>query len=432
MTKNVQLQRGASCLIKADESKVEDIIVELVWTVPSGIPFEVDACAFLLTDKKTVRDDRDFIFYNQPASADGSVVLNPVSKNSRKKSEFYICLAKLPAEIVRIVIAVTIYQAAERQQNFSMVKDLYLNIVERGSAGQQIACYQVPDANEDITLVLGHIYRVQDEWKLCAGGQGFRVGLDLLASKLGVDIQSEKTEQPEDNTETEIKSRRGRRSTADLLEESVQLLQEEISRFLPQINAAVEQKDNESKTRIILDRIFIDVFGYKIEEIKAEQKIQGKRADYVLSVAGNDILVVEVKKAGMNLRGQHISQAAFYGACSGIAWALLTNLQTWQIYYISMQEKVEHHLVFSVDLSSGPSEEDFKNLVLISRDWINKRNLLEKLWNETRALRSENIVQAVLTEEVISKIRIVVNRDNGCSFTNEQIKEAVERILPAT
>jgi len=57
---------------------------------------------------------------------------------------------------------------------------------------------------------------------------------------------------------------------------------------------------------------------------------------------------------------------------------------------------------------------------------------LEKLWNETKTLRPESIVQAVLSEDVINKIRIIVNRDNGCSFTNEQIKEAVERILPAT
>jgi predicted type IV restriction endonuclease len=133
----------------------------------------------------------------------------------------------------------------------------------------------------------------------------------------------------------------------------------------------------------------------------------------------------------MNLRDQHVSQAAFYGACSGITWALLTNLQTWQVYFITTQEKVEHHLVFSVDLGSGLSAEDFKNLALISRDWVTKRNLLEKLWNETKALQPESIVQAILAEEVINKIRIVVNRGNGCSFTNEQIQEAVARILPA-
>ena len=131
----------------------------------------------------------------------------------------------------------------------------------------------------------------------------------------------------------------------------------------------------------------------------------------------------------MKLRDQHISQAAFYGACSGISWALLTNLQTWQLYYISMQEKVEHHLVFSVDLSDEPTFDDIKNLLLISRDWISKRNILEKLWNETKAMRRTNIVQAILAEEVINKIRIVVNRESDCNISNQQIQEVVERIL---
>jgi stress response protein SCP2 len=422
MTKNVQLQRGTSCLIRDSKAKIDDIVVELGWTAPNGRPFEVDACCFLLTENKKVRDDRDFIFYNQPASADGALVLDPAPKNSGSKSEFYICLAKLPAEIVQIVIAVTIYQAAERQQNFSMAKDMSLKIIERGAGRQQIACYQVPDANDDITLVLGHIYRFQKEWKFCAGGQGFKVGLDLLASKLGVDVQLKQ------NTST-TETKTNRRTTEELLRDSAQIFQQKMNRFLPQINTAVEQKENESKTRIILDRIFIDVFGYKMEGIKAEQKIQGKRADYVLSVDGSDMLVVEVKKAGMKLRDQHISQAAFYGACSGISWALLTNLQTWQLYYISMQEKVEHHLVFSVDLSDEPTFDDIKNLLLISRDWISKRNILEKLWNETKAMRRTNIVQAILAEEVINKIRIVVNRESDCNISNQQIQEVVERIL---
>lgn len=422
MTKNVQLQRGASCIIKSANAKPHDIVVELGWTAPSGVPFEVDACCFLLTENKKVRNDRDFIFYNQPASQDGSVVL----KDTKNKSEFYICLSRLPAEIVRIVVAVTIYQAVERQQNFGMVQKLHTKITERGAGGQQLACYELQDAGEDITLVLGHIYRVQNEWRFCAGGQGFKVGLDLLAAKLGVDIQSEKGEE---STETDVSSKGGRRSIAELMKDNAQLLQEKMNGFLPQINTAVEQKDNESKTRIILDRIFTDVLGYKIEEIKTEQNIQGRKADYVLSVDGSDLLVVEAKKAGLKLRDQHISQAAFYGACSGITWALLTNLQIWQVYCIVTKEKVEAELIFSVNLSNEPTFEDFKNLLLLSRDWIHKRNILEKLWNETRAISRENIIKSICSEEVINKIRIFINRESGCNIDNEQIQQVVEKIL---
>ena len=59
---------------------------------------------------------------------------------------------------------------------------------------------------------------------------------------------------------------------------------------------------NESNTRMILDRFFIDVLDYDINEVKAEQNIQGRRADYVLSANDSDVIVVEAKKAGMALR----------------------------------------------------------------------------------------------------------------------------------
>ena len=67
----------------------------------------------------------------------------------------------------------------------------------------------------------------------------------------------------------------------------------------PALLAAIESSANESNTRMILDRFFIDVLDYDIDEVKAEQNIQGRRADYVLSSNGNDVIVVEAKKAGM-------------------------------------------------------------------------------------------------------------------------------------
>jgi stress response protein SCP2/predicted type IV restriction endonuclease len=420
------MKHGENCVIMSGSSTTKDIVVELGWTSSINDIIEIDACCFLLNQEKRVRNDKDFIFYNQNASVDGSVVLNSSPKKSANSSEFYISLSRIPNEIVRIVIAITIYQAEERRQNFSMLDYLYIKIKEQG---QQIACYELRDANEDTTQVLGNIYRFQDSWKFCSGGQGFKVGLDILADKLGVNVITEST-QIKANSET--KAQRARCSIAATQEDSIRILQEKLISFLPKINAAVEQKDNESKTRMILDRIFTDVFDYKIDEIKAEQKIQGRRADYVLSVNGNDTLVVEVKRAGLTLREKQIFQATSYGAYSGIKWALLTNLQEWRIYCVSVENKVEADFVFSVNLSKEPTFDDCKNLLLISKNWIAKKNMLENLWNETRAVSRENIIRSILSEDVVNKIRLVVNRDSGCNISHEDIQKALEDILGIT
>ncbi|MCI5168314.1 MAG: hypothetical protein D3903_20040 [Candidatus Electrothrix sp. GM3_4] len=154
-----------------------------------------------------------------------------------------------------------------------------------------------------------------------------------------------------------------------------------------------------------------------------------RRADYILSVDNEDMLVVEAKKAGMRLQNKHIFQATSYGAYSGIKWALLTNLQTWQLYYISTQEKIEENLVFSIDLTGDLGQEDFEKLILISRYCISKKRMLEKLRDEVNALRPENIINAIISEEVINKIRLTIKRDTGCNVVNEKIQQTLEKIL---
>jgi stress response protein SCP2/predicted type IV restriction endonuclease len=423
-----EMKLGENCPIMVGDTVVNDIVVEIGWTVAVASNFEIDVCCFLLTQEKKVRNDKDFIFYNQPSSVDGSIVLN-TSPGNFNKSEIYISLEKIPSEIVRLVVAVTIYQAEKRQQNFSMVDHLYIRIKSKGSDPQQISYYELHDTNHGATQILGNIYKVKNSWNFCAGGQRFKVGLDILADKLGVNVLTENIETPSD---VGTKARRNRHSIAKNKEDSVHIFQEKFISFLPQINAAVEQKDNESKTRMILDRIFTDVFGYNFDEIKAEQKIQGRKADYILSVDGEDVIVVEVKRAGMTLREKQIFQATSYGAYSGIKWALLTNLEQWQVYFISFQDRVEANLFFSVDFKNGLSADDWKNLLLISRYWISKDNILEKFWNEVQALKRSNIIESIMSDDVIKKIRSTVNRNSGCNISHENIQKAVEEALGIT
>lgn len=85
--------------------------------------------------------------------------------------------------------------------------------------------------------------------------------------------------------------------------------------------------------------------------------------------------------------------------------------------------------MFSVDLTEGISQQEAEQLTLISRYGMTKQNLLEKQWEETNALSDENIISAIINEEVINKIRQVINRDSGCSISNEQIQNSVEGLL---
>ena len=237
-----------------------------------------------------------------------------------------------------------------------------------------------------------------------------------------VDIMAEaekESPQPE-------KGKRKRTSPKEVMAKHIEEIKQNIKEFLPRIDISLNNKDNESDTRLILDRILQDVLKYRIEDIKTEQKVQGRKADYVLSVNGDDAMVIEAKRVTMGLTERQIFQASSYGAYAGIKWALLTNVAVWQLYRISMSEKVETDLVFSIDLRDGLDEQEAQFFYLISKAGMSKKGLIENLWQKISALCYENILNAILTDGVISKIRTTLTKETGCRLTNDDVRGTLE------
>jgi predicted type IV restriction endonuclease len=178
---------------------------------------------------------------------------------------------------------------------------------------------------------------------------------------------------------------------------------------------------------LLLDRILQDVLGYELGDIKTEQKIKGRFADYVLAVNGVDALVIEAKRLGAPLGDRQIFQANTYAAFSGIRWAVLTNILHWRLYRVVAKDKVEADLVFTVDLQNGLDDENAYRLMLISKAGLARCELLEKLWRKTVALSQPSLVAAILSEDVLNKIRTVLLREHGYTLTYQEIQDAIER-----
>ena len=86
--------------------------------------------------------------------------------------QIVIDLAKVPAQYDRIVLVVNIYQAVQRRQNFGMIRNAFIRIVD-GRTNQEMCRY---DLSEDYTgmtaMIFGEVYRHDGEWKFNAIGQG--------------------------------------------------------------------------------------------------------------------------------------------------------------------------------------------------------------------------------------------------------------------
>lgn len=420
----LELQQGANAPLVHNR-----ILVGIGWD--AGLSWDIDACAFLIGSTGQVRHDQDFVFYNQAETPCGSLILESEPDDDQRR--FRAFLDRVPEDVTKIIFTVTLATEPDVEgcPHCGLLDQLYIRLTDLAGEDELIR-FDLKPAGRERALMLGDLYRHQGTWKFRAVGQGYNGGLDTLATALGVNLQSstaEETEVSEDDRTNPAVTLSRRRSPKQVRAEKAEALQKALRRFLPQIRAAVDNQLNESNTRMILDKILMDVFGYSMDEIKAEQKVQGRKADYVLAVGDQDLIVGESKRAGLTLRDKHVFQSTSYGAYSGIRWALLTNLATWRVYHIATHDMVTANLVFSVDLLPDVSLEDCERLLLISRFGMTRKGMLEKHWNEVSALTRESLIRAILTEDVINKIRLVIKRDTGCSFDNEVIQQVVEDTL---
>ena len=158
--------------------------------------FDLDASAFMLGANGKVRKDADFIFYGNLQSEDGSVTHtgDSLSGGSGGDDEtLFIDFTKVPQDVEKIVITVTIYEAQERGQNFGPVSNAYVRVARRSSESDTVGVEELRyDLGEDFSietaLVVCEIYRSGATWKFNAVGSGYQGGLYALCKAYGVNV----------------------------------------------------------------------------------------------------------------------------------------------------------------------------------------------------------------------------------------------------
>ncbi|MFP1755899.1 TerD family protein [Lonsdalea quercina] len=189
----VSLVKGGNVSLTKEAPTMNVAMAGLGWDarVTDGAAFDLDASVFMVGDDGKVISDASFIFFNNKTSTCGSV--NHMGDNrdgagDGDDEQVKVDLAKIPAEVKKLVFAVTIYDAEARKQNFGMVNNSYMRVYNNDN-GTEIARFDLSeDASTETAMVFGELYRHNAEWKFKAVGQGFAGGLAALASQHGVNI----------------------------------------------------------------------------------------------------------------------------------------------------------------------------------------------------------------------------------------------------
>jgi tellurium resistance protein TerD len=189
----ISLNKGGNLSLSKTDPTLNSMIVGLGWDArpTDGKDFDLDASAFMLNSDGKVRSDADFVFYNQLRSACGSVEHtgdNLTGDGDGDDESLILQLNKIPADVDKIAFVVTIHDFEARKQNFGMVSNAFIRVVNKDSGGE-IARYDLTeDSSTETAMIFGELYRHSGEWKFKAIGQGYAGGLAAVGRNYGINL----------------------------------------------------------------------------------------------------------------------------------------------------------------------------------------------------------------------------------------------------
>ncbi|GAA4910657.1 VWA domain-containing protein [Streptomyces coeruleoprunus] len=170
------MSKGANCPVPA-----KAVHAVLSWAEPrSGL--DADASALLLTPAGRVRDDGDFVFYNQPRHASDAVRhLGKQRAGGAVTDTVEVRLDRLEAGVDRVLLC-----ASADGGTFGEMAGLTL-LLRDASTGAELARFET-DASTETAFISGELYRRGGQWKFRAVGQGYASGLAGLATDFGISV----------------------------------------------------------------------------------------------------------------------------------------------------------------------------------------------------------------------------------------------------
>ena len=189
----VSLAKGNNVNLAKEAPGVFKFRLGLGWDARAtdGEKFDLDASAFGLNGATgKVNTEKDFIFYGEKVHASGAITYNGDNRTGEGEGDdetISIDTSKMPADIQKVAFTCTIDMAVERRQNFGMVNNAYIRIVDENT-DTEIARFDLSeDFSVETAMIFGELYLHNGEWKFKAIGQGFSAGLAGLCGNFGVD-----------------------------------------------------------------------------------------------------------------------------------------------------------------------------------------------------------------------------------------------------
>ncbi|MBA9086255.1 stress response protein SCP2 [Fontibacillus solani] len=153
----------------------------------TGVNIDCDASAILLDANGRLAKRTNVVCFHNLTSPCGSVKHtgdNLTGEGDGDDEQILISLDKVPADVHRILMCVNIYNCESRGQDFGMIKSAYIRVLN-SVQNQELIRFNLTDSYAGMTaLIVGEIYRHNDEWKFNAIGEGAHAAhIDILSQR---------------------------------------------------------------------------------------------------------------------------------------------------------------------------------------------------------------------------------------------------------
>ena len=192
---SVSLKKGQRVELTKGRPSLKKIIIGLGWDInqyDGEADFDLDSSVFMTKENGKVGSDNDFIFYGNLEHKTKCIIHtvdNLTGDVDGDDEVIKVRFDSIPSDYTTLSISVTIYDADKRLQNFGMINNAYVRVVDE-ETGEELIRYDLSeDFSTETAIVVAEIYKKNGEWKFKAVGSGYNGGLASLCKQYGIDAE---------------------------------------------------------------------------------------------------------------------------------------------------------------------------------------------------------------------------------------------------
>lgn len=175
---SVNLVKGQKLNLSKETTGLSKVVVGLGWDAAkkglfrSTSNIDCDASAIVIGNDNTYKD---VIYYGNRSGENNCIFHhgdNLTGDGDGDDEQITVDLANMPNSVKKIVFVVNIYACEQRKQDFGMIKNAFIRLVDE-TTGNEICKYDLSENYSGKTaMIFAELYRKDNEWKFNAIGQG--------------------------------------------------------------------------------------------------------------------------------------------------------------------------------------------------------------------------------------------------------------------